>query len=86
MRRFRISDTLRPNIERILHRRAVRYQMDDNHCTVDMSGEQFHKIVLRAKMEKLQEETGSPVPYVARTELNDRTVIQEVGNAYCIQE
>ncbi len=49
-----------------------------------MSGESFHKVVLRAKMEKRQEEEGSPVPYIAECEMNDPVVEEETGTARII--
>ena len=54
MNTFKVSETLRDYIANILIRRGIEFiEPDEGHCSVEMSGMQFHKIVLRAKMEKL---------------------------------
>lgn len=85
MRKFKVSATLAPNIERVLHRRMVPYSIENGYCNVELSGEKFHKVVLRAKMEKLQEEAGSTVPFIAEIEKQDSIVMQEVGTAYIVK-
>ena len=85
MRKFKVSATLKSNIERILHRRMVPYSIGDGYCNVELSGEKFHKVVLRAKMERMQEEAGSTVPFIAEIEKQDPVVMQEVGTAYIVK-
>lgn len=84
MNKFKVSVTLSPIIEKILHRRMIPYTIENGICMTSLSGERFHKIVLRAKMEKMQIENCSIIPYIAECELNDKTVLQEVGSVYCI--
>lgn len=89
MNQFFVSDTLYEKIENILNRRCIPYtliQKDKKYIKTSISGEKFHKIVIRAKMEKLQEEEDSPVPYVAKKELDDEEVRAEVGEAAIIIE
>lgn len=84
MKNFKVSLTLRSSVENVLKRRAIPYKILENKVFVDLSGEQFHKIVIRAKMEKLQEEKGSLIPILHRSEVEDMTVLEEVGNAYIV--
>lgn len=79
---FRVSDTLRDYVENVLRRRAIPYRIEDGKCETDISGEKFHKVVLRAKMEKETDERGSNFPLIAEKELFDETVLSEVGDDY----
>lgn len=89
MRTFNISRTLADSIANVLTRRAIPYEIvEDNGkliCRVDISGKKFHKIVLRAKMEKLQDERNSIIPFVAKPERDDPEVMEEVGHAYYVE-
>ena len=89
MRRFKVSSTLLPFVENVLRRRAVRYELEESGDTkyilLPLSGEKFHKVVLRALMEKMQQEEGSDIPYVAEKEMNDFQVLSEVGDAFILK-
>lgn len=82
MNRFKVSQTLMPRLEVILTRRCIEHSFEENFCNANVSGRQFHKIVLRAKMETMQKENGSKTPYVAEIETRDPQVMREVGNSY----
>ena len=85
MNQFKVSKSLKNSIANVLSRRAIEYQFCDGMCHIDISGEKFHKIVVRAKMEKMQEEDHSPVPYLAKSEVYDQQVLSEVGSVYVIK-
>lgn len=85
MRYFNVSSTLKSSVENVLKRRCIQFSYtEEGKIAIDMSGESFHKVVLRAKMEKRQEEEGSPVPYIAECEMNDPVVEEETGTARVI--
>lgn len=86
MNTFKISSTLKKNIIDILKRRNINYILHDNSIEIDLSGTKFHKIVTRAKMEKLTEERHSKIPYVHFSEMDDKGVLDEVGDYYLLYE
>lgn len=59
---FRISQELRPYIRLALARQKVPSHIftkdGKNYIRIRMSGEKFHKVVLRARCEKLTHDTG----------------------------
>lgn len=79
MREFNISKTLQASVENVLQRRNIEYTIKDNKIFIDCSGEQFHKIVRRARMEKLQEERNLSVPLIHPDEINDGIVLEETN-------
>lgn len=89
MNTFKVSKTLRSSVENVFTRRGILYNLtgegDNLNIQTDVSGEKFHKMVLRAKMEKLQKEEGSSIPYIAECEQGDFIVMNEVGPAYIIK-
>ena len=52
------KEELIPYINKILERKNIDYFYRDNEIIVDLSGNQFHKIVTRAKCEMLNEKDG----------------------------
>lgn len=59
MRHFKkAKEELIPYINKILERKNIDYFYRDNEIIVDLSGNQFHKIVTRAKCEMLNERMG----------------------------
>lgn len=88
MNTFKTSSTLLPSLENVLKRRGVEYEILDQDGSLsvkaNLSGEKFHKAVVRAKMELLQEERGSSIPYIAECEVEDRYVADEVGNVFTV--
>lgn len=94
MRKFKVSSELKRNIERILFRRCIPYRIEDDFVFADISGTQFHKIVVRARMELLEEQDfveylkthlEPPVSYLAKSEVNDAKVKAEIGSVYVIK-
>ena len=59
---------------------------DDGTINVEMSGQNFHKVVVRAKMEKLTDEKNSSISYVATTERDSSLVISEIGDTFIIDD
>lgn len=85
MKKYKISETLKKHIIEILSRRMILHELDtETSIVVHLDSEEFHKVVLRAKMEKYTEEKKSPIPYIAECELTDALVRQEKGNAFLI--
>lgn len=85
-----LSKTLRANVENVLKRRAIPYivveENDALYCLSDLSGADFHKIIVRAKMEKETEEIKSEIPFISKMELNDWQVLEEIGEVHLIHE
>lgn len=79
MKKFRISKELRNYIFLVLKKQGVPYKLvrDDsgqNFVEVPLSGERFHKVVLRAKCEKLTLEKG--VCHLTKEEAVDPLFVQ----------
>lgn len=72
MRKFKVRENLMPYIEKILERRGIDYlHREDNTLLVDLSGNQFHKVVTRAKCEALNDKENLDerhTYYVSKTE------------------
>lgn len=85
MKTFKVSDTLNEKIQNILTRRCIEYSYENGNLSANISGTYFHRVVLRAKMEKLMEEEKSSIPYVAEPELDDKLVMDEIGDSYIIK-
>lgn len=96
MRQFKYNPELKQCIENILIRRGIVYQfLSDNLISVETTGAQFHKIIVRARMEFLEQQDfheylqthiDPPISYIAKSEQFDSKVKAEVGNAYVIKE
>ncbi len=89
MRSYKVSPTLKEALANVLTRRGIYYEFTESdeqiYCETPISGQLFHKCVIRAKMEKLQEEKNSLIPYVASVEVDDPLVMREVGSAFFVQ-
>ncbi len=97
-KRYRVSKTLKPSVENVLNRRAIRHQFveagDEIYCLLKISNTQFHKIIIRAKMEQYERERGfderglDRAHILARCECYDSKVIDEISSscAYFIYE
>lgn len=88
-RRFKMSKALKNNIMNVLERRGIQYKVSFNdgqyYIEVPLSGMRFHKVVIRAKMELLEKEEHSEIPYIAASEQDDQVVLLEVGSAYIVR-
>ena len=84
MRTFNISDSLKDSVINVLERRCIDYTLieNDSKIVVNVSGTYFHKVVLRAKMEKLTKEKHSEIPLIAKVEVDDKEVREEIGDSY----
>jgi len=62
-REFRISKELRPYISVVLMKQSLPFKFkkkdDQYYISVPLSGEKFHKVVLKARAEKLTHDTGT---------------------------
>lgn len=90
-KRYRVSKTLKSSVENVLIRRCIKHQFveddDEIYCLLRISNKQFHKIIIRAKMEKIQEERGMDLPLLAEIEQGDRDVLAEISScAYGIYD
>lgn len=90
MRKYRISKELRNYIFLVLKKQSIPYKTkrDDSgqiFVIVPMSGERFHKIVLRAKCEKLTQEKG--ICHFSKEEAADPLFVQAMlpdGGAFVV--
>lgn len=86
MKKYKASETLKEHVIKILNRRNILHELETEagvtYCCVSLNSKEFHKIVLRAKMEKHTEERNSHIPFIAECELDDALLRQEVGNAF----
>lgn len=94
MKKFKISQELKPFIERVLTRRKIKYQIlvdiEDGSecCEAEISGNQFHKVIKRAICEKHEDEiikrAGGVRPnsyaVMMMSELHDEAVLEELGH------
>ena len=81
MKKYRISKELRNYISLVLKKQGIPYKLtrDDsgqNFVEVPLSGERFHKVVLRAKCEKLTSEKG--VCHLTKEEAADPLFVQAI--------
>ncbi len=97
-KRYRVSKTLKSSVENVLNRRCIPHQFveagDEIYCLLKISNTQFHKIVIRAKMEQCERERGfderglGGIHILAQCECCDSKVIDEISSscAYFIYE
>lgn len=75
-RKFKISKELKPYIRLALAGQRVPSHFgtdkDEDYVEVPLSGERFHKIVLRARCVRLTKETG--IPHLTREESEDPVI------------
>lgn len=87
---YKVSESLYEYVINVLNRRGIDYEITEKdnqkYCVSNLSGEQFHKIVLRAKMEKMTDEKESSIPFVASSELKNPVVMEEVGDMFLSAE
>ena len=81
MKEYRISNELRNYIFLVLKRQGIPYktkrdESGQQYVVVPMSGERFHKVVLRARCEKLTQETG--MCHLTKEEANDPLFVQAI--------
>lgn len=84
---FKVNPTLLPFIKNILERRKIQYSLneDNTKITLSMSGEKYHKLVIRALCEKTdyayRDKNVSPIMHPV--ELEDEQVHAEIGD-HCV--
>lgn len=80
MRKFRVSKELRNYILLVLARQKVPYKIErkdgNTFVKVPLSGERFHKVVLRARCEKLTKEKG--ILHLTKEESQNQSFVQSV--------
>lgn len=85
MKNFKVASDLKPYIINILKRRGVAYEeVDDSQLAVNLSGHQFHKVVIRGRCEKADfDKWGliAEVPHIHPSEMNNRAVHSEIGSS-----
>ncbi|MFI3236632.1 MAG: hypothetical protein R3Y47_01235 [Lachnospiraceae bacterium] len=87
-KKYRVSKTLKESVENVLGRRGIEHQFveadGEIYCLLQISNNKFHKVVVRAKMEKYGEERGSSIPYLAKEEQGDFEVLDEISETSCM--
>ena len=92
---YKVSAQLLPYIKEILNRRKIHYEV---HTDIDLSapedeadllyvagnfsGTYFHKVVVRASVEKVCKEQGLTGLYLARSEAKDDTTVRKLLEEY----
>lgn len=81
MREYRISKELRIYIFLVLKKQDIPYKLrtdsdGQQYISVPVSGERFHKIVLRARCEKLTRKTG--ICHLTKEDAADPLYVQAV--------
>lgn len=87
-RTFKVASDLKPYVENILLRRGVEFDSAEASIIAAISGNYFHKVIIRARCEKDDEmEQGLivDVPRLHESEREDRLVLRELGQATCFK-
>ena len=85
---FRVASDLQSYVENILLRRNIKFDSAEGSITAAISGNYFHKVIIRARCEKADEmEQGLivNVPRLHESEREDRLVLRELGQATCFK-
>ena len=94
---YRVSNALLPYVKAIMHRRNIRYSLKeygvefdekgDNQMVIsgDFSGTYFHKIIVRASVEKICKEQGMEGLYLAKSEAADNMTVCKLLKEYNTQ-
>ncbi len=93
MKKYRVNEDLVFYVSNILDRRCVKHQMVEengtHYCLQEISNKNFHKLIIRASMERLTIESDAPIPYIAEVEQDDLRVLAEMfelGGAYAVKK
>lgn len=82
-KKFKVASDLLQFVTVILNRRGIPFAVTDDGCIeTDLSGHQFHKVVVRARCEKTDyEQSGNliTIPRIHVSELYNKTVLGELG-------
>ena len=89
MKTFNVSNELGCYIEKILTRRKIPYNRKENVVSCDLGSNAFHRIVIRARMEFLDERDYGILkpdkPRLHVKELADLTAREEVGDDFTLE-
>lgn len=79
---FRVNPELVTYVEAILKRRNILYQFNDDKTEISLHvpGSYFHKVVLRARCEELDNRKPTGIRRVHKDELEDSEVMKEIGD------
>ena len=87
-KKFKASKSLLSYLENVLHRNGISYKVINNKnelfIETDISGTHFHNYVVRAKMEKLQEEKKKQQEIIWRSCQNQTTRENYAGYRKCL--
>lgn len=90
MKCYRVNKETKDYVANVLARRGYKYELLEEggevFCRLEISSKKFHAVVVRARMEKMTVDVGSPIPYIAVAELDDDDARDDVGSAYVIKE
>lgn len=87
-KKFKVASDLQPYVENVLLRRNIKFDSTEGSITAAVSGNYFHKVIVRARCEKDDEmEQGLivDVPRLHESERGDRLVLRELGQATCFK-
>lgn len=89
---FKVASDLNSFVENILTRRGIPFNTETEAGTISVpvSGEYFHKVIIRARCEKADFEKWGlivDIPRIHISEINDPLVLDEIGtNCYQVVE
>ena len=81
-RTFKVASDLKPFVENILQRRGIEFSTTENFISAAISGEYFHKVVIRARCEKDDNDQWGLIvdtPRIHFSERESKTVLKELG-------
>lgn len=95
MKQFKVREELLPFVEAICKRRRIKYSVitdleGEKYILTNISGTQFHKIIVRASCEKSCKDLGNTdILYLAKSEAKDpaevERLMQEANvSGYCL--
>ena len=82
LKKYNVSGNKLPYIEKVMQNRHYDYKICGDKIETELSGNQFHKVVIRATMLMMAEEDGFPRLHVS--ELNDIEALNEAGDVYVL--
>ncbi len=89
MKSYRVNKEVKDYVHNVLARRGIKHELLEKDgeifCCADISNKKFHNAVVRARMEKMTADAGSPIPYIAQAELRDVEARNDVGGAYVVK-
>ena len=72
MKRYRINPEISRYADTVMDEWKIKHKTDNDICMAHCSCTEFHRVVVRARMLKMQEDDQSETAYVSHIEMEDR--------------